>query len=298
MQTLQNSKQHAAKPMPIALAHSNTMRRNTSLAIKPTKRLKRSLWEIELRFRSKPATTNALTQTVSFIESAFNKLKNCVALLTIVPVRNLKPTNDFLQPILIVAIATQMVANATLAFRTSDADVMLYITVKRLLQGCVYENGLADIADSSGRHTKQSELTVIKTSKTGVSGMLSVMLLFAAEYVLLKRLNPVKAIKTTTVCNLIGYFSMLWHWTCLARASEPHELILHRNNAIAFAITVCALLFAYFDYIRAIAVIIQTITLNIWFNVWSLSNLATSFGSALGTIKLLSETLSFVCLSA
>lgn len=102
-----------------------------------------------------------------------------------------------------------MVANAALAFRTSETDTILYITIKRLLQGCIYEDGLADIADSSGGHTKQSKLTVIKDSKTGVFGTLALMFLLTTEYVLLKRLSFVKAIKTTTICNLIGYFSML-----------------------------------------------------------------------------------------
>ncbi|ATW05945.1 Adenosylcobinamide-GDP ribazoletransferase [Candidatus Hodgkinia cicadicola] len=256
------------------------------------------LWANTLRFKLKTATTNALTKTVSFAESASNKLKNCVALLTIAPVYDPKPINDFLQPILMVAIVTQMVANAALAFRTSDIDTILYIAVKRLLQGCIHEDGLADTADSSGRHTKQSKLTIIKDPKTGVFGTLSLMLLFTTEYVLLKRLNPVKALKTTTICNLIGYSSMLWHWTCLPHAYNACELTLRRNNAIACAITVCALLFIYFELIRAITVIIQITTLNIWFNAWSLANLAGRTGDTLGAIKLLSETLSFVCLSA
>ncbi|AUG33730.1 Adenosylcobinamide-GDP ribazoletransferase [Candidatus Hodgkinia cicadicola] len=280
-----------SKPMLIALAPKHWFSNRAHEALTPS-------WANGLRFRLKTATTNALTQTVSFIESAFNKLKNCVALLTILPVYNLRPMNDFLQPILIVAIVTQMVASAALAFGTSDVDIILYITLKRLLQGCVYEDGLADVADSSGRHTKQAKLTIIKGSKTGAFGMLSLMLLFTTEYVLLKRLSPAKAIKTTTICNLIGYSSMLWHWTCLPHAYDSHKLILRRNNAIVCAITVCALLFVYFDCVRAIVVIIQIITLNIWFNVWSLANLAGCTGDTLGTIKLLSEMLSFVGLSA
>lgn len=164
-----------------------------------------------LRFRLKAATANGLAQTVEFAESAFNKLKNCAVLLTSVPIRSLKPMDDFLQPILVFAVLTQMVANAALALRTSDIDIILYMAGKRLLQCCIYEDGLADIADSSGKHTKRSKLMVIKGSKTGVFGMLALMLLIKTEYVLLKSLNRVKALKTTTICNLIGYSSMLWH---------------------------------------------------------------------------------------
>ncbi|AHL31054.1 MAG: cobalamin 5'-phosphate synthase [Candidatus Hodgkinia cicadicola] len=251
-----------------------------------------------LRFRLKAATANGLAQTVEFAESAFNKLKNCAVLLTSVPIRSLKPMDDFLQPILVFAVLTQMVANAALALRTSDIDIILYMAGKRLLQCCIYEDGLADIADSSGKHTKRSKLMVIKGSKTGVFGMLALMLLIKTEYVLLKSLNRVKALKTTTICNLIGYSSMLWHWACLPRAYSSHKLILHRNNAIISAAIVSALLFVYFDYVRAIVVITQTIILNVWFNTWSLTNLAGSTGDTLGTIKLLSETLSLVCLSA
>ncbi|XXN13658.1 MAG: adenosylcobinamide-GDP ribazoletransferase [Candidatus Hodgkinia cicadicola] len=281
--------------MPIALAPSQITHRSAKIA-----RTKRywGFWANEFRFRLKTAAANRLTQTASFVESALNKLKNCVALLTSAPIYELKPTNDFLQPILTVAIVTQMAAAAALAFRTSETDIILYIAIKRLLQGCIYEDGLADIADSNGGHTKQSKLIIIKDSKTGVFGTLALMFLFTTEYVLLKRLNFVKAIKTTTICNLIGYSSMLWHWICLPHAYNSHKLVLRRNNVIICAATVSALLFVYFDWIRAIVVIIQTIILNIWFNVWSLTNFAGCTGDTLGTIKLLSETLSFVCLSA
>lgn len=182
----------------------------TSLTLLKTARRERFLNKTnELRFRLKTAIKNGLTQTVSFAENSFNKLKNCVALLTSVPVYNLRPTNDFLQPVLIFAVLTQMAASTALAFRASDLDVILYMTQKRLLQGCVYEDGLADVADSSGKHTKHSKLIAIKGFKTGVFGMLAVTFLLITEYVLLKSVNRVNALKTTTVCNLIGYFSML-----------------------------------------------------------------------------------------
>ncbi len=125
------------------------------------------------------------------------------------PVYKLKPAADFLQPILIVATITQTAASATLTLKTSNINTMLYMVAKRLLQGCVYEDGLADTADASGVRSKRIKLTAIKDAKTGVFGALALALLLTTEHAVLRRLDKTKAIKATAVSNLVGYFSML-----------------------------------------------------------------------------------------
>ncbi|XXM90212.1 adenosylcobinamide-GDP ribazoletransferase [Candidatus Hodgkinia cicadicola] len=225
-------------------------------------------------------------------------MKNCIALLTVIPVRNIKPTDDFLQPMLLVAGVIQAIGSTMLAFRNSNADLILYIAIKRLIQGCIYEDGLADLADASGVYNKHSKLSAIKDPKTGVLGTLALFLTLSLEYTLLKPLNNIKAIKTTTACALIGYSSMLWHWMCLPHAYDTHKLVLRKTNVLMCTAITVTTLFVCYDFVRASAIMIQTICLNVWFNKWSLTNLGGKTGDTLGAIKLLSETLSMICLSA
>ncbi|XXM93350.1 MAG: adenosylcobinamide-GDP ribazoletransferase [Candidatus Hodgkinia cicadicola] len=252
--------------------------------------------EVWLRFKT--AVTNGLTRAISFAEIEFNRFKNCVALLTIIPVYNLKPTDDCLQYALAVAIITQAIASIALMFKTSAIDLIMYMALKRLLQGCIHEDALADIIDSSNKRSKCTRLAIIKDPKIGVFGALALLLLLSTEYVLLKPLNKTKLIKVTAICELIGCFNMLWHWACLPYAYSPHKLVLHTTSVVVCAIIAISALCVCFGYVRAVITVIQMIALSVWFNIWSLANLGGKTGDTLGAIKLLSETLSLVCVSA
>ncbi|XXN19779.1 MAG: adenosylcobinamide-GDP ribazoletransferase [Candidatus Hodgkinia cicadicola] len=259
---------------------------------RPTSCIKSS-W---LKFKT--IITNNLMLITSLFKDWINKIKNCIALLTIIPVYNIKPTDDFMQAALAVIFATQALVSPIILLRNDNADLITYIATKRLLQGCIHEDGLADLADASNKFDKQSKLIVIKDSKTGVYGTLALMLSLTMEYVMLKHVDNFEAAKIAATCNLIGYSSLLWHWVCLPHAYAPWKLVLRKQSVIMFLTFTIAMLLACFSWKRAIAVIAQMILLNMWFNIWSLRTLGGNTGDTLGTIKLLSEMLSMMCLSA
>ncbi|ATY93483.1 Adenosylcobinamide-GDP ribazoletransferase [Candidatus Hodgkinia cicadicola] len=292
-----NFRRPRSKPMSTMSAPAHTSRRIAGLMNLIVERSQLLSCVKESWFKFKTVTRSGLTLTIESLKDWFNKFKNCAALLTIIPVYNMKPTNDFMQPMLVVIGALQAFASAILLFRDTNTDLILYIAIKRLLQGCIHEDGLADVADASGKFDRLSKLTIIRDSKTGVFGTLALMMSLTIEYAVLKRVNNFEAIKIAAVCNFVSYSSLLWHWICLPHAYDSHKLVLRERSVITFLVVTAATLFLCFDWKRAFVLIVQMIVLNLWFNIWAWKTLGGKTGDTLGAIKLLSEMLSMMCLS-
>ncbi|XXM93760.1 adenosylcobinamide-GDP ribazoletransferase [Candidatus Hodgkinia cicadicola] len=234
---------------------------------------------------------------MAFAKSSINKAKQCVTLLTAIPVRKLKQSEDFLQPVLIVAVLIQVLASTALAFKKTDVELIMYLAAKALIQGGIHEDGLSDLADASNRHTKTSRLKIMKGTETGAFGILALALASALEYVALKPLANASLVKVTAVCSLLSWSSVLWHWISLPHAFDVHTVVVHRSNAITCALIATAALFASFKAVQAGVTAIYLVVLNALFNAWALKKIGGKTGDTLGAIKKLSEVLSIVCLS-
>ncbi|XXM93432.1 adenosylcobinamide-GDP ribazoletransferase [Candidatus Hodgkinia cicadicola] len=239
----------------------------------------------------------AAAAVLAFAKSSISKAKQCITLLTAIPVRKLQQSEDFLQPVLIVAVLIQTLASTALAFKKTDVDLTMYLAAKALIQGGIHEDGLSDLADASSRHTKTSRLKIMKETKTGAFGSLALALASVLEYVALKPLANASLVKVTAVCSLLSWSSVLWHWLTLPHAFDCHSAIMHRNNAITCALVATAALFVNFRAVQAVVTAVYLVVLNVLFNMWALKKIGGKTGDTLGAIKKLSEVLSIVCLS-
>ncbi len=158
-----------------------------------------------IRFKTQTwAGETAAGAVLAFVSRSINKAKQCCTLLTVVPMHKLKQSEDFMQPVLIVAVLIQILASTTLVSKKTDVELAIYLAAKALIQGGIHEDGLLDLADASSQRTKTSRLKVMKGTKTGAFGSLVLALASALEYVALKPLANTSLVKVTAVCSLIS----------------------------------------------------------------------------------------------
>ncbi|MDO6427019.1 adenosylcobinamide-GDP ribazoletransferase [Thalassotalea sp. 1_MG-2023] len=87
---------------------------------------------------------------------------------------------------LVVAAILSVVFSGLITFFPIDLSVVLLLIVSVLLTGAFHEDGLADMADGiGGGYTVSSRLAIMKDSRLGTYGAISLFLVMLLKYVLL-----------------------------------------------------------------------------------------------------------------
>lgn len=132
------------------------------------------------------------------------------ALISNVPLRRLgDEQTKLMQSVPFSAALLQASVSSLLIAKTTDVEILLYVVLKGLITGWMHDDGLADCADVSAKRLARDKLSALKKWGIGTFGGNMLIANLLLEWIVLKRLEPIKLIEISNVSVAMGYLGMM-----------------------------------------------------------------------------------------
>lgn len=204
----------------------------------------------------------------------------------------------------LIGAGGSLLAVILLAFFPQPVAVVLSLAYLAFISGCLHLDGLSDSADGllSSRPREES-LLIMKDSRAGAMGVVTVVGLFLAKYAALSAMPPEVFCLAVLFMPFAGRCAILLSMARLRYARKEGGLgaLFYSNdskNAAFLALLALTAFLAVLTPGRVIPVVAGLLAVNVLFNRWCRARLGGATGDTLGAVCELSEAVVAIVFSA
>lgn len=157
-----------------------------------------------------------------------------------------------------------------LGWREIAAAAGLLVSVR--MTGCLHMDGLADVCDSFGGHSREKKLAIMKDSSVGVFGVVGVVLCLLVKYLCLLRLDSFTPLLVIPAAFAISRASQVGVMVGLpyarvegtAGSFVENAALRHLISAVVLALALAWFMACQAGLVLAAAAMVVTVALRIW----------------------------------
>ncbi len=190
----------------------------------------------------------------------------------------------------------------------TDISLFLSMVLSLMLTGAFHEDGLADMADGiGGGMTPEKRLTIMKDSRVGTYGSVTLIMALVGKFVLLKWLFDAGEISVLLIW-FIGYTtsravasSLIFNTPYVSDLSQSKSKPLAQQQSRYELLTVMVtglLPCVFLSPIVAVTIVLVNMALRSVFKRWLMSRLGGFTGDCLGALQQISELVCYLILVA
>lgn len=207
---------------------------------------------------------------------------------------------------LVIGGILALIYTALISFLPINISILLTMVISLLLTGAFHEDGLADMADGmGGGFTKDKKLEIMKDSRIGTYGSVTLVMAFLLKYTLLAELAVYdsnafflaivlsEALSRSIAGSLISSIPYVTDNETskskpLAQAQSPLELFI--------LITFGTLPLLYFSFEIGVSILLVLIVFRWLFKLWLVDKIGGFTGDCLGGGQQISQLLIYITL--